>query len=112
MSFKTPILCDRRLFDKKGKWHSPKSDIDENVFYFVKEPLTLTTQYRNGREEIQESLTIVVFGGKPIAQYDDIILDSGKKYTVGEITYNYVEHNILIKDMLKPRVASMEIQLG
>lgn len=111
MSFKTPILCDRRLYDKKGKWKSPNNDITENIFYYIKEPLTLTTEYHNGREEIKESLSIVVFGGKPIAQYDKINLDNGKEYTVGEITYNFVEHNILLKDMLKPRVASMEINL-
>ena len=111
MSFKTPILVDRRVYDKKGKWKSPNNDIEENIFYFVQEPLTLTTQYHNGREEIKESMSIVVFGGKPIAQYDDITLDNGKKYTVGEITYNYMEHNILVKDMLKPRIVSMEINL-
>ena len=111
MSFKTPILCDRRVYDKKCKWRSPKNDIDENIFYFIKEPLTLTTTYINGREEIKETMSIVVFGGKPIAQYDEITLDTGVKYTVGEITYNYIEHNILVKDMLKPRVASMEITL-
>ena len=112
MSFKTPILCDRRIYDKKGKWKSPNNDIEENIFYYIKEQLGLTTSYINGREEIKETMSIVVFGGKPIAQYDEITLDTGTKYTVGQITYNYVEHNILVKDMLKPRIASMEIELN
>ena len=112
MSFKTPYLVDRRIYTYKGKWKSPNNDIEENIFYFIQDPLTLTTEYHNGREEIKETMTIVVFGGKPIAQYDEITLDNGKKYTVGEIDYNYIEHNILVKDMLKPRVASMVIQLG
>ena len=111
MSFKTPILCDRRVFTYKGKWKSPNNDIAENIFYYIQEPLTLTTEYHNGREEIKETMSIVVFGGKPIAQYDNITLDNGKEYTVGEIDYNYIEPNILVRDMLKPRVASMVIQL-
>ena len=112
MSFKTPILCDRRVFTYKGKWKSPNNDIAENIFYYIQDPLTLTTEYHNGREEIKETMSIVVFGGKPIAQYDNITLDNGKEYTVGEIDYNYIEPNILVRDMLKPRVASMVIQLG
>ena len=111
MSFKTPILCDRRIYDKKGKWKSPNNDIEENIFYFIKEPLTLTSDYVGGREEIMETLTIVVFGGKPIAKYDKITLDNGKEYDVDTMTYNYIEHNIFVKDMLKPRIASIEITL-
>lgn len=111
MSFKTPILVDRRIYDKKGKWKSPNNDFSENVFYFIKEPLHLTESYNNGREELKEELTIVVFGGKPICPYDTIVLENGKEYTVGNIAYNYIEHNILVKDMLKPRIASMEIDL-
>ena len=110
MSFKTPILCDRRIYDKKGKIKLPNNDIEENVFYYIKEPLSLATEYHNGREEIKETMTIVVFGGKPIAQYDNIILDD-VEYTVGAIAYNYVEHNILVKDMLKQRIGSIEIAL-
>ena len=111
MSFKTPILCDRRIYDKKGKWKNPNNDIEENIYYYIKEPLSLATTYINGREEIKETMTIVVFGGKPVAQYDDVYLD-GVKYTVGGISYNYVEHNILVRDMLKKRIASMEIELN
>ena len=111
MSFKTHILCDRRVYSYKGKWKSPNNDIAENIFYYIQDPLTLTTEYHNGREEIKETMTIVVFGGKPIAQYDNITLDNGKEYTVGEIDYNFIEPNILVRDMLKPRVASMVIQL-
>ena len=111
MSFKTPLLCDRRIYNHKGKWKSPNNDIEENVFYFIKEPLSLASSYIGGREELKETLTIVVFGSKPITQYDEITLDSGKKYTVSSIVYNEQEINILVKDMLKPRYGSMEIIL-
>ena len=109
--FKTPIICDRRVYDKKGKWKSPNNDIAENVFYFVKEPLTLVPSYRNGREEMKETLTITVFGSKQFAKEDEITLDSGVKYRIQEITYNFIEHNILVKDLLKPRIESCDLVL-
>ena len=109
--FKTPILCDRRVYDKKGKWKSPNEDIAENIFYFVKEPLSLVASYISGREELKETLTITVYGGKPFAKEDEITLDTGIKYRIQEITYNFIEHNILVKDMLKPRVESCDLVL-
>lgn len=109
--FKTPIICDRRVYDKKGKWKSPNNDIDENIFYFVKEPLTLVPSYRNGREEMKGTLTITVFGSKQFAKEDEITLDTGIKYRIQETTYNFIEHNILVKDLLKPRVESCDLVL-
>ncbi len=111
MSFKTPILCDRRIYDKKGKWKSPNNDIAENIFYFIKENLTLVPSYRNGREELKETLTITVFGGKPFAKEDEITLNNGVKYRVKQITPNYIEHNVLVTDMLKPRIESCDLVL-
>ena len=111
MSFKTPILCDRRVYDKKGKWKSPNNDIAENIFYFIKENLTLVPSYVNGREELKETLTITVYGGKPIVKEDTITLDTGATYRVQQITPNYIEHNILVKDLLKPRIESMDLVL-
>ena len=109
--FKTPLFCDRRIYDKKGKWKSPNNDVAENIFYFIKENLTLVPSYRNGREELKETLTITVFGGKPIIKEDEITLNDGKKYRVQQIIPNYVEHNILVIDMLKPRIASIDLVL-
>ena len=111
MSFKTPILCDRRVYDKKGKWKSPNNDYAENIYYFVSSPLTLVAEYRNGIEEMVESMSITVFGGKPIVKEDSVWLDNGTQYRVVGITINYVESNILIKDMLKPRIESMVLTL-
>ena len=111
MAFKTPILCDRRVYDKKGKWKSPNNDIAENIFYFIKENLTLIPSFVNGREELKETLTITVFGGKPIIKEDEITLEDGKKYKVQQMTINYLESNILIKDLLKPRIESVDLVL-
>ena len=112
MSFKTPILCDRRIYDKKGKWKSPNNDITENIFYFVKEPLTMIPSYVNGREQMKETITITVFGAKEFCKDDIVTLDNGNKYAVQEIVVNYIEHNILVKDMLKPRIESCDLVLG
>lgn len=112
MSFKTPLLCDRRVFDKKGWWKSPNNDLKENIFYFIKEPMTLTPKYDNyKREELVPNITIVVFGGKPIAKEDTIHLESGDELKVAGITINYAETNVLVKDMLKPRIESLELVL-
>ena len=109
--FKTPLFCDRRVYDKKGKWKSPNNDIEENIFYFIKENLTLVPSFVNGREELKETLTITVFGGKPIIKEDVIKLNDDKEYRVQQIIPNYIEHNILVVDMLKPRIASMDLVL-
>ena len=110
--FKTTMVCDRRVFDKKGKWHNPNQDCDEHFFYFIKEPLTLVASYdAHGREQMVESLTISIFGGRPFAKEDTIELETGETYKIVNITINYVETNILVKDMLKPRIASMELVL-
>lgn len=111
MDFKTPIYCDRRIYDKKGSWQSPNNDMPENIFYFIKEPLSLVPSYQNGREQLKETLTITVYGEKAICKEDVIKLDNGKEYRVQEIALNYIEHNILVKDLLKPRVESMELIL-
>lgn len=109
--FKTPILCDRRVFDKKGKWKSPNNDIEENIFYYIKEPLTLVPSYVNGREQLKETMTITVFGGKQFCKEDTIVLADGTKYKIEQITINYVEHNVIVADMLQQRIQSCDLIL-
>jgi len=111
MSFKTPIICDRRVYDKKGKWQNPNQDLHDNIFYFIKEPLSIEQGYRNGRETMIETLTITVFGGKQIVKGDKITLETGEEMEVHDITINYIESNIAIKDLVKPRIESMELHL-
>ena len=111
MSFKTPMLCDRRVYDKRGKWKNPNNDVPTNIYYFIKEPKTMIPSYENGREIVKETMTIVVFGGKPIVKDDIIITETKERFRVESITVNYAEHNILVKDMLKPRIESLEITL-
>lgn len=112
MSFKTPIFVDRRVFDKKGSWKSPNNNVAENIYYFIKEPLTMEHRYDNyGREEMVETMTIVIFGAKPIVKEDTIVLATGETMKVSNMTINYAEHNVLVKDMLKERIESIEVVL-
>lgn len=112
MAFITPFLCDRRVYDKRGKWKNPNNDTDENIFYFIKEPLTFTPSFTSGREELAESITVCVFGGKPFCKDDLVILEDGKDYRIISITIHYFESNILVKDMLKPRIESIDLVLS
>lgn len=112
MSFKTPLLVDRRVFDKKGKWKSPNDDTYEPFYYYIKTNPTLVASFDSyGREELKQTLTIVIWGEKPLAKEDTLVLENNIEYKVINITLNYFESNVLIKDMLKPRVESMEIEL-
>ena len=111
MSFKTPFICDRRVYAHKGKWIKPKDDIEHNIFYFVSTPRTLEPSYQNGIEQITETMEITVFGGKEFAKEDIILLETGERFKINAITINYVESNILIRDMLKPRIASTILTL-
>lgn len=111
MAFKTPILCDRRVYSFKGKWKNPNQDIYENIFYYVKQPLTLVPSYENGREQYKETLTICVFGSKPFAKEDKITLDNGVTYKIQQKIPYFHEPNILVRDMLKPRVEAYDLVL-
>jgi len=111
MSFKTPIICDRRIYAFKGKWKSPNNDVAENCFYFIKEPATLVPTYVNGREEIKETITITVFGTRPFGKEDDFTLQNGATYRITQIIPNELEPNILVRDMLKTRYESTDLVL-
>lgn len=111
MSFKTPIYCDRRVYDKRGQWYNKTTQIWENVFYFIKEDLTMIPSYENGREQLKESITITVYGGKPIAKEDKIILEDNVEFKVNNIVVRYIESNILVKDLLKQRIAEQDLIL-
>ena len=109
--FKTPLLCDRRIYDKRGKRFNKILNTEERFFYFIREPLTLVSSYDNGREVMKETITICVFGSKPFIKEDLVELEEGHQFRVVSYTLNYAEVNPLIKDMLKPRVESIDLVL-
>ena len=74
--------------------------------------MTMTPSYdQYGREEMKTTMTIVVFGGKQIVKNDLITLETGEQLRAETIVVNYAEQNVLVKDMLKPRIESLEIVL-
>lgn len=109
--FKTPLLCDRRIYDKRGIRFNSILNTEEKFFYFIREPLTLVSSYENGREVMKETITICVYGSKPFVKEDLVRLEEGHDFRVVSYTLNYAEVNPLIKDMLKPRVESIDLVL-
>ena len=111
LGFKNALFVDRRIYDAKGTWKNPKQDIADVVFYFVSSPLTISPEWKNGRQQLVETMEITVFGEKPIAVRDIIVLKDGAEYEIVKIIINYFEPNILIKDMLKQRIESQILTL-
>lgn len=111
LGMKNPIICDRRVYAYKGKWVNPNNDHDETIFYFISTPMTLVTTWENGREQVKSTLGITVFGEHAFCTHDIIYLQDGTSFEVHDITPNYFEHNIQVRDMLKQRVASQEVTL-
>lgn len=109
---KNTILVDRRVYAFKGIWQNPQQDVSDICYYFISQQMTLTTEYRNGREQLRPQMEITIYGEKPIVVGDHFTLQSGEKYRVLAITYNYVEHNIAVRDMLKQKISNMIITLG
>lgn len=106
------LFVDRRVYDKKGYWKNPQEDITDVIFYFISTPKTITTDYKGGRQTIKETLQITVFGEKPFAIRDKIVLATGERYEIASIpAINYFEPNILIKDMCKQRIESQILEL-
>lgn len=107
---KNNLFVDRRVFCFKGKWKDPRQDIERNCFYYIKEN-TLVEDYRDGKETLSPRITIVVFGEYPMCEHDTFTLQTGETYRVGNIILNYVETNILVRDLCKQRVESMMVVL-
>lgn len=109
---KSAIVCDRRVYAFKGKWIKPKEDYEESIFYFVSRPETLVNVYKNGRETVEPQIEITVFGGKEFCDRDTIILQDGSKWRIeGTPAINYLENNIMVRDMLKQRIESTTLIL-
>ena len=108
--FTTPYLCDRRVYDKRGSWYNPNLKRKETLFFFIQEQPTLEMDYRNGLEELKETMTIVVFGEHPFTTNDKFEC-LGRERLIVSIENIYLEHNVLVQDMLKDRVGSMRLVL-
>ena len=94
---------------KNEKYKSPK--ISGTKDYRRTKAMLAETYDERTLEEMKETMTITVFGGKQVVKNDTIILETGTKYHVHSVVINYAEVNVMIKDMLKPRIESMDLIL-
>lgn len=108
---KNPFICDRRVYSFKGSWKSPNNDIKETIYYYVSSKPTFKVTYQNGREELQQSLDITVFGEHAFCVNDIITLQTGETYRIGGIANTYFEPNIAIRDMVKQRIENQVLVL-
>ena len=108
---KNPLICDRRVYSYKGQWKNPNNDHPVTIFYFISTPMTLVTTWENGSEQVKSTLGITIFGEHAFCTHDIIKLQDGTEYEVHDVTNNYFESNIQIRDMVKQRVGSQEVTL-
>ena len=108
---KNPLLVDRKVYSYKGKWKSQKDDYETNIYYFISTPMTLTGSWENGRETMTPTIGITAFGEHAFCRHDIITLQDGSEFEIVDVTNNYFEPNIQVRDMLKQRVESQEITL-
>lgn len=107
---KNHLFVDRRVYAFKGTWKDPKQDLERLCYYFVNET-TLVESYENGRGHMKPQITITVFGEFPICANDLFKLQTDEEFRVQDISYNYFESNVLVRDMLKQKVESMVLIL-
>lgn len=108
---KNPTLCNRKVYEFKGKWKNPKNDYAQTIYYFISTPMTLVSTWENGREQVKSTLGITVFGEHAFCEHDIITLQDGTTFEVHDFTNNYFASNIQIRDMVKQRVESQEVTL-
>ena len=108
---KNPLLVDRTLYSFKGQWHNPQEDKPTNIYYFISQRPTFTTEYENGREILKETMEITCFGEHQFCSNDKIVLQNGETKMIMGIANNYFETNIAVRDMLKQRIESQILVL-
>lgn len=104
---KNPLLVDRTIYSFKGKWQSPNSeDLHTNIYYFISQRPTFTTDFVNGREQLTQELEITCYGEHAFCVGDYFYLQDGERKRIEGVANNYFEPNIAIRDMLKQRIES------
>lgn len=109
---KNPLLVDRRIYAFKGSWKSPNNDYGENIYYFISLQPTLTTELKQGREQLVQVMEITCYGEHAFVEGDYFYLQDGTKRRIEGITNEYLESNIAIRDMLKQRIGRQVLVLG
>ena len=102
---------DKKLYCFKGHWTDPDDDTETDIFYYVMTPRTLVAKFNSGVESISSSMTIAVAGKHNFAINDLVILDTGETLSITKITVRHEQRNMAIRDLLKPRVQDIILEL-
>ena len=108
---RNPFFVDRSVYTYRGKWQNPNEDKPTTFYYFISNPMTLVSSFNKGREELVQEIEITVFGEFPFCEKDIITLANGEQFYITNMTLNYFEPNLAIRDMVKQRVSSMVLTL-
>jgi hypothetical protein len=104
-------VVDRRTYLYEATWRNPQNDVEEKLFYYYINPLTLTVEYNNGREMVIPIATIGIYGEHNFVVGDKITLNNGMTLQVRNQTFTYREGNIRVRHMLKPYVQETAVEL-
>lgn len=105
-------IVDRKTYPHKGTWRNPDQDVDYVFFYYFINPMSLQVQTQYGRETVKPTAVIGVAGNHPFVKGDVLTLHNGMELQVQNITFNYFDGNIRIRELLLPRVREMVVELA
>lgn len=108
MKFNT---IDRKTYLYKGTWQNPDEDVAHIFFYYYINPLTLKMGSQFGKQMVTPTCIIGVAGKHPFVKGDVLTLHDGTSLQVRDITFEYYEGNIKVRQYLLPRVKEMMVEL-
>lgn len=104
-------VVDRRTYLYEATWKNPENDLDEKLFFYYINPLTLSVEFLNGREKVVPIATIGVYGEHHFVVGDKITLNNGMVLQVRNQTFTYREGNIRIRHLLKSYIQETAVEL-
>jgi hypothetical protein len=104
-------VVDRRTYLYEATWVNPQTEVEEKLFFYYINPLSLSVEYVNGREKVMPTTTIGIYGEHHFVVGDKITLNNGLVLQVRNQTLTYREGNIRIRHMLKPIVQETAVEL-
>jgi len=112
----TNQLADSRIYRFKGYWKQVNNDKLVPFRYFIVDGgITYTPSFENGLEKLKLTYKIQVFGDIHFIKGDKIIINKDSYDELELKVYNikpkYFEPNVLIADLIKPRIESIELLL-
>jgi hypothetical protein len=104
-------IVDRRIYLYEGKWRNPSNDMDEPIYYYYLQPLTMAIGTDFGKQTVRPTALIGVWGEHHFVKGDLITLHDGMQLQVTEQTFVYREGNIKVRHLLKSKVQETQVQL-